>query len=529
MELSSEIKIKLAQCYLDSDKISEQLLVDLLYTAKPHAAAFTSSTESEITLRSFQDASLVLTQLESKLSLLCDQLDRAHYIPILVATCNRFYIANTIHSNQILGVAIKTCIAVLWTNQGRGKEPGKRDYDILKKAVEVAMALSVVNSIAMMWEFDPRVEVTITPESFAGNRFFWQFYTDGITHGRLEYKTLEVALGTVWNDALRFKAKLEVVLGNPSNLPPRIFGDTFLSEIPYSYREFWIYLWTAFHLLGQGYYLHHQINGGVELKNILFIDRNSIGEFFERLPPEAHEAAKKLFWETGWHLEWLTKNKREWHQMIIDRPIVSNDDDNEIFATSEMFLQNAIVNKLEQYIHSDEGKGIYERFYSGPFEKKIIDLFRQHGFEAGEVSKKGAWKLLAGPLLVRSSETMPGQIDLLAIVPLEKVIVIADCKMFKSSNSRTVLRNRLDKVGDKDSEGFHKNLEKKVNWFYHSELYKQDHSDYTVLPMLITSQFVPFTVIGAKLVYYKEHIVECLQNSIPVTYWKDFLKGKLYG
>jgi hypothetical protein len=34
---------------------------------------------------------------------------------------------------------------------------------------------------------------------------------------------------------------------------------------------------------------------------------------------------------------------------------------------------------------------VFERLVSKPFETGIIQLFRQHGFVAGEVTSKGAW------------------------------------------------------------------------------------------------------------------------------------------
>lgn len=57
----------------------------------------------------------------------------------------------------------------------------------------------------------------------------------------------------------------------------------------------------------------------------------------------------------------------------------------------------------------------FERLVSRPFEAITVNLFREHGFVAGEVTAKGAWLTEEGPIQPSAGVPRPkGQIDVLA-------------------------------------------------------------------------------------------------------------------
>ena len=98
---------------------------------------------------------------------------------------------------------------------------------------------------------------------------------------------------------------------------------------------------------------------------------------------------------------------------------------------------------LQKFQQSD----FRQKIVSQVFEDKVVDLFRECGFEAGPVSEKGVWKTQFGAKPLGDAEEMPGEIDVLAL--RWDAFFLIECKPIYSMGEP---RNIAEKIGTLDNE-----------------------------------------------------------------------------
>lgn len=99
-----------------------------------------------------------------------------------------------------------------------------------------------------------------------------------------------------------------------------------------------------------------------------------------------------------------------------------------------------------------------ERVISQPFEDKVVELLRVHGFKAGSVDDNGTWTTQAGKERLHCDERLPGQIDVLAT--RDDTVFVLECKSIFSMGR---IRNIAEKLGP-DSHDWRTKLDKKRGW-----------------------------------------------------------------
>lgn len=128
--------------------------------------------------------------------------------------------------------------------------------------------------------------------------------------------------------------------------------------------------------------------------------------------------------------------------------------------TSRWLLMDSIAPWLCEKIEED--KGLRQVAISQPFEDEVVEMFRDHGFEAGPVNDKGVWITGDGESRRHhlSDERIPGQIDVLAEDKTRKQFILMECKsmypMAKTTGIAEKLRleYRVDDSGQPEFVGF---------------------------------------------------------------------------
>lgn len=128
--------------------------------------------------------------------------------------------------------------------------------------------------------------------------------------------------------------------------------------------------------------------------------------------------------------------------------------------TSRWLLMDSIAPWLCEKIEED--KGLRQVAISQPFEDEVVEMFRDHGFEAGPVNDKGVWVTGDGESRRHhlSDERIPGQIDVLAEDKTRKQFILMECKsmypMAKITGIAEKLRleYRVDDSGQPEFVGF---------------------------------------------------------------------------
>lgn len=99
-----------------------------------------------------------------------------------------------------------------------------------------------------------------------------------------------------------------------------------------------------------------------------------------------------------------------------------------------------------------------EQAISQPFEDKVVQLMRAHGFKAGSVDDKGTWSTQSGKERLHCGERLPGQIDVLAT--RDDAVFVLECKSIFSMGK---IRNIAEKLG-LDGHDWRTRLGKKRDW-----------------------------------------------------------------
>jgi len=186
-------------------------------------------------------------------------------------------------------------------------------------------------------------------------------------------------------------------------------------------------------------------------------------------------------------------------------------------VVSALLIIDSVNLLLNNFVHSPEESELYEKYFSLPFEQSCLSLFKKNGFDCGEVSSQGVWKNGAEMKLI-NKKPMPGQIDILAILPKAKIAIIADCKLLHYPHSSNRLRNINLKVGDSDADGFYKKLRKKTKWL--TECQNLPLAEFTTYNILITNRFIPFSTLSSKKIITYNQLEAYLENGTPISDWE---------
>lgn len=495
----------LGRLYIQSDEIASKILAEinpddldfgpvLASLAFPDVQIFDSLDKME----EFSEA--VKKHLESS----CKSLDPLYCIPVLISAFSRFYEEMHFRKSNLPVVACKLMISFIWSSTYSAKTPTSRSFTSLLYALKIAILFSNLDQVINIWRFSVNGKVEVNSKGVFALESLAGYAINFNSLGPHDFKVLEAAVENIWSDENSFE-KVQNILTGKVKLGEKLFGDSFLSDIPFQETEFWANLWCKFRIylliIKERHIVAGQAFGGVcLLTERVKVIREKSGNLLQSMN-------ENNFWQPTWHKIKMGDEISEIKRMVVDRPMIGIYEPEPVYATSIAFLWDSINVLLEEFVHSKKGNKIYERYFSGPFETTTLELFRKYGFECGEVNTNSMWKTVH-PIKLETAEKIPGQIDILAISDQHRLIVVADCKMVHFPNKLNAQKNLLGKFGAADNEGFFKKLNRKTEWFGSCNNFNLE--DYNILKILITNIKIPIPGDEERLVLSIDEVEERL-------------------
>jgi hypothetical protein len=467
----------------------------------------------EVVINDLNQLKLFRNQVKTHLIDSCNKLDHEFFIPGLIEFMSHYYMDRQPEQHIAPALAAKVLIGFLWSNNYNGKPSNGRGITSLVKAHNCCQLFTLIEQFVLAWEFEPLGPTPLNYKGMVENDIYtyylWSFSKQGVH----EYKVINDVVNQVWNNP-HILTHLNTQVSGTKAFNKQLFGNTFLSEIPLSHTRFWNRFWTLMHL----YAIVHniKISSGGEYFGVCFIPQLRVlswGTTKEQRQQDVYDT----FWQPEWHKQHISKDYVVLQEMIIHRPMVRVIKTEHIFATSILLLQDAVNLLLEDYLHSTLGDKLYEKYFSNPFETKVLDLLAEHGYNCGEVTMSRTWRRATSDVQLLNKSKMPGQIDVLALSFDQRITLLADCKMLHFPYESRAQRNLRSKFSDDDSEGFYSKLRKKANWLI--QCTNDPTKDTELIQLLITHRHIPLPANTKGLVLSFDELEAYLEKGIPPAEW----------
>ena len=272
------------------------------------------------------------------------------------------------------------------------------------------------------------------------------------------HRTLDASIKALWTNRARALEAIHAVLNGASAKDQRAFAGTFFERIPdFADKRFW-----------SGLYVRLCVASKALLRQTAEIESPDIGICI--LSDLDTSTTEQLACDAQWYED---QNLSRPDDLIVRRPVIPLPEEGRYltsFVTLGDSLNAFVESSVLDYADGDGVElpdSIFETSISRAFEGRVIDLFRRKGFVAGEVTKKGAWKVgeeTVIELVSTTQQAIPGQIDCVAYHDAKRVLFVTECKVLGFPDSFNRMRNLILKFGEADSERFHSKLQRKVEW-----------------------------------------------------------------
>jgi hypothetical protein len=346
------------------------------------------------------------------------------------------------------------------------------------RAVRLVYAERLFRTLRMTWAIQPSGQAEISAEGMsfdpetdrlvqAGSRAA----SGGGTLQRFSGDTVR----RMADDPVAFLLSICTVLAGESPATRRTLAGTYLSAMPGASvaPRYWLALAARLLLLETARRIARPVHDDPRGITIMGLSGSEIyGPAAERLTWRDLALLQREMNACFWKRKWLSDVRagQEESHAFVDRPACRIARGRPLYVTSARNIVDSLTALTERAVGPYPGPTpyalpprVFERLVSKPFEVGVIQLFRQHGFVAGEVTIKGAWLTQQGAVERPTGIQRPGgQIDLLAWHPTGHVIV-ADCKILQLPYTESALTNLWKKLHE-DEHGFRPKLQKNAKW-----------------------------------------------------------------
>jgi len=499
----------LGRLYIQSNEITSRILADINPDDMDFGPVLSSLRAEEIQIfTSLEEIEQFTKAVKERLKACCAALDPLFCIPVLIDTFSGFYAKMATTQSNSAVIACKLVMSFVWSGTYEPVPANLRSYNALSDSLKIAMLLANLDQVVNIWKFSGSGKVEVNSNGVFALESFATHAVNFNLLGAHEFKILNAAAELIWMDENSF-AKIQNIVTGKVKPGERLFGNSFLSEIPFQEKVFWANLWCKLRVYLLIIKERHTV-AGKSYEGLCLLSEN-VRLIKEQPGGILRSINDKNIWEPLWHQAKMEDEISEIKRMVVDRPLIRVYTSEPVYATSIAFLWDAVNVQLEEFVHSRKGDKFYERYFSGPFEARTWDLFRKYGFECGEVNTNSMWKR-ENPLRLNTAEMMPGQIDMLAILEKHRLLIVADCKMVHFPYKLSAQKNLLGKFGVADDESFFKKLDRKTEWL--STCSNFNMKEYTVLKILITNINIPIPIDEEHLVLSIAEIEERLLKNL---------------
>jgi hypothetical protein len=348
----------------------------------------------------------------------------------------------------------------------------------LVRAARLIYAERLFRSLRVAWAVQPGGHAEITPEGMsfdpetdrlmqAGGRAF----SGGGTLQRFSGPTIR----RMSEDPVAFLLNVCSVLAGEPPATRRTFSGTYLAELPgaNAARRYWLALAARLFLLETVRRIARPVHDDPRGITIMGLSGGEIyGPAADRLTRQDLALLQREINACFWNRRWLAAvpaGPEEAHAFV-ERPVCRIARGRPLYVTSAHNVVDSLTTLTEEAVGpyprpTPYGlpNEVFERLVSKPFETGIIQLFRQHGFVAGEVTSKGAWITQDGTVERPTGIPRPkGQIDVLAWHP-SGFTILADCKVLQLPFTDNAWINLWKKIHE-DEQGFRSKIQGNAAW-----------------------------------------------------------------
>ena len=402
-------------------------------------------------------------------NLVASSIDPRIAIPALLQAVDDFYYHDEDwkHEVPICGSAMKASIAMIWPNRNFQTAVNKSAAQLLKlvRAVMAWEQLTGNYEHYKVFGFGP---VTFHPKGFEYSNDRDREVLDHWNAMALPYgtnqRTLAQSKAVIFQSPTKFCEAVSCVLTGQNPISIKLFSGTVFA-LAGNNPAFWSGLYARLVLLScaakfklAGSHAHSGV--------VLFEEFIAASAGFGLEAESAQTSIKACFWQKDWYRD---RVKGYPSNMLVERPALRID--NKTFATSLSTIVDSINCFVEHSVFRYMGYGgapvdeeAFRVHVSLPFETDAVEAFQEAGWKASGVSHSGYWAADNCQLIRADGSVVPGEIDVLALHPSGLLALVVECKVLSQPFSMSKLTNVVGKLGEADQDGFHSNLEKKVNW-----------------------------------------------------------------
>lgn len=408
-------------------------------------------------------------------------LDVRAVVPGLLEAMEQYYYGEGTQKadHPWLGTALKSASAIVWKNRGSVHASVKAHKQVcrLVRAMgaweQLQLHRDQVRALGVGAGILTPQGVVLQQEDDRIRRVEWNTYAE---KRGMALRTLKNSTDVIWRDGLQFLHAVREVLDG--ELPSRIqlFQGTVFGEIGREPR-FWLGLAVRLQLMayagnfrGQG---RENFTCGISLFEPFAIQTEFLGADQQL----ATEITQSAFWQRAWHSDRL--RRRDWLScMLVERPAIRIDDRSFVVAVTNVgdsinsFVENSVL-RIFGYAGEPVTEEAFRLHVSQPFENRAIACFADRGWLVDHVSDRGNWSEMV--FEHEDGAPMPGEIDVLAVHPSGDLAVLAECKVLSAPYTANKLLNVAQKLGEVDSESFHRKLGKKAEWLRGIKAFRDMH------------------------------------------------------
>lgn len=501
-----------------------QLATKLLDDKHPFQSAIkTISSKTTLTILSADEAAKWVDKTRNQISILANRVPAVDALPILLQVATEYYYGPNHEELQErlswLGTALKSSFAFVWPKVFTEADTEKLPVSHLQELIHVVAVWEQLEGLRLGYEISGQEPATLTGKGFVISEKMAEVTVETRAvfgdRGRLHRTVHDTAEAIISQPKFALEA-VEGILSGENPADQQIFEGTIFSGIPREPKEFWAGLWARFYL---SMVCVQCCPTPYRVAVFPLIDR----EWHTRrqLPADLlQQTLVALYWNRAWYERRI---KQDPGNMIVERPVAR------IKRSPGLFIATFpnTVDSLTWFVESSIGdypesggvrlsQAVFEQYVSKAFEWNALEIFRRHGYQAGEVTKNGVWILETSKVQLKHvrEQRCPGQIDILAYDSNRNLVFVGDCKVLAYPENLARMRNLTAKISDQDSEGFHSDLNERVDWLL-SVQGLGDRQDQNTVGIIILDRRLPGMKAGGKNIVCDLTTLESVLDTLP--------------
>lgn len=419
---------------------------------------------------------------------LCEKLS-PELIPTLIQMYQSFYNGSWNREPAWLGTVIKRIIANVYKNQfGNTEQLSRSRLDL----IQAIYAMSLYETLSYLELVNPltNVKVNLTREWAYPYSDETEFYLKEIAYMYSDrggsHRTLKQSIDMWAKKPKDLLKSINNILDGELPSDQLLFRNNFFRLLPPK-KNFWLKFQSLVQLAVA---VSYQLNSeNLPEDSVVYLQGYRELNKFMGL-----NITSDIYWKKKWYYETMKSiSTLEVPNIIVYRPILSFSNDSNLYVTSLSVVADAINYFIESSIfknysgHATPYSDFYQAIVATPFENNVLKSFKEQGFITGSVPKPKMedtntciWEVQDNggikEVEVRHSdkEIFPGEIDVLAYHPIEKLFVIAESKTFYIPHSEKEIGNLVKKFTSYSNNSYQKKLDKKINWLKNSKFITDD-------------------------------------------------------